>query len=657
MKQRLKRKDSFFGLHFDLHTSEHDEAYGADTDEEMLEVLLDRVQPDFVQYDCKGHAGYAGYPTHVGTPSPGIVKDALTTWRKVTADKGVALYIHYSGVLDGAAVAAHPEWAAVTADGEAFDPPWITSTFSPYVDELLIPQLKEAIGSYELDGVWADGESWGAKLDYSPAALAAWQAETGRSEAPRAPGDEHWQEWKEFHRDRFEQYMRHWVDEVHATYPDAQLCSNWMYSIAAPRPVDANVDFLSGDYSPIYSADVGRRQARYLANCGMPWDLMSWGFIQNGQEFRHWKTPEQLEQEASIVLMQGGGFQVYYKPTRSGYVPAGIADIAGEVADFCRARQDVSFRSTSVPQVALLFSTETMWHECESPYDPEPEKLFDELHGALHALLERHYSVDVFSEHQLLPQIDEFPLVVIAHATRIEEATRERLLAYVEQGGSLMLLGSETTAPFKDVLGVDFDHDPVQVAASLPVPGGLANASGTWQAVTTTDAEAVLSRFGTIDTRGEGVVAATVASLGRGRIGAVYGPVAIAFFQTHHPRLRAVIGDLAQRLFPTPDVELDAPPCVDIALRHTADGRTCVHLLNLANSQRSKYYVGADHVPPVGPLTMRLKLGTRPGRITWEPDGVELEWDWSEGRACIRVPSLHVHGAVLIASQGAGQGS
>lgn len=647
MKDRPRRKDSFFGLHFDLHTSAHDEAWGADTSEEMLERLLERVQPDFVQYDCKGHPGYAGYPTKVGTPSPGIVQDALAVWRKVTAEKGVALYIHYSGVLDGAAVAAHPEWAALDADGNLFDPPNITSTFGPYVDELLIPQLKEAIGNYGLDGVWVDGESWGAELDHSPAAMAAWRVATGRDEAPREPGDPHWHEWKEFHRDRFEQYMRHWVDEVHAAFPDAQLCSNWMYSIAAPRPVNANVDFLSGDYSPSYSADVGRRQARYLANCGMPWDLMSWGFIQNDQAFRHWKTAEQLKQEAAIVLMQGGGFQVYYKPTRSGYVPEEIGEIAGEVADFCRARKAVSFRSTSVPQVALLFSTETMWEECQTPYDPEPAHLFDELHGALHALLELHYSVDVLSEHQLLPRLDTFPLVVIAHATRLEAPMRERLVEYVDEGGALMLLGQEAAALFREELGVAFDEDPVETAASVPSSTGLANASGLWQPVTPADAETTACRHASIDTRGEGATAATVATRGKGRIGALYGPVAYAFFNTHHPALRGLVGDLAPRLFPDPDVRIDGPPCIDVALRRTADGRLCVHLLNLANTQRAKYYVGSDHVPPVGPFTLTLRLESEPARMAWEPDGAELDWEWSNGCAICRVPSLHVHGVIV----------
>ena len=43
----------------------------------MIETFLRRVGPDYVQYDCKGHPGYAGYPSLVGTPSPGIVNDSL----------------------------------------------------------------------------------------------------------------------------------------------------------------------------------------------------------------------------------------------------------------------------------------------------------------------------------------------------------------------------------------------------------------------------------------------------------------------------------------------------------------------------------------------------------------------------------------------------
>ena len=81
-----QRKNAFFGLHYDLHPHKDDTVLGADTSEENIARLLDRVRPDYVQYDCKGHAGYTGYPTEIGWASPGIVQDALAIWRKVTRE-------------------------------------------------------------------------------------------------------------------------------------------------------------------------------------------------------------------------------------------------------------------------------------------------------------------------------------------------------------------------------------------------------------------------------------------------------------------------------------------------------------------------------------------------------------------------------------------
>ena len=86
----VPRSQGYFGLHFDLHPGQQDTVLGADVAEENVRRLLRRVRPDFVQYDCKGHAGYTGYPAQVGWPSPGIVKDSLAIWRKVTREEGVA---------------------------------------------------------------------------------------------------------------------------------------------------------------------------------------------------------------------------------------------------------------------------------------------------------------------------------------------------------------------------------------------------------------------------------------------------------------------------------------------------------------------------------------------------------------------------------------
>ena len=315
----LARKDAFFGLHFDLHPQATDTSLGADISEANIRDLLERVKPDFVQYDCKGHAGWAGYPTAVGWASPGIVKDSLAVWRKATRDVGVGLYIHYSGVWDSKAVAEHPDWARIDANGtprsqrhERLRPLRRRAPHPPAQRGRAEVRPRRRLGRR---GVLGGPARLVARGPWRPGRRRRAIGTPRRTGPTRAgsPG-------KMFHRRAFERYLAHWIDAVHASNPALQLTSNWMYTTFAPKPVEAKLDFLSGDYSPSLSVDRARVEARYLASTGMPWDLMAWGF-DKGQDLA-WsiKPAEHLMQEASVVLMQGGGFQIYHTPTRSGYI-------------------------------------------------------------------------------------------------------------------------------------------------------------------------------------------------------------------------------------------------------------------------------------------------------------------------------------------------
>ena len=179
----------FFGLHYDLHAKAKDTELGAALTPGHLRVELEKVKPDFVQCDCKGHPGYASYPTRVGSPSPGIVKDALRIHCDVTAEMGIPLSVHYSGVWDERAVELHPDWATVDAKGDRVvgrfgGPPGILCRLSPYVDELMIPQLLEIIDEYDVDGFWVDGDNWAVRDCYCTRCRKEFAARTGIPEVP-----------------------------------------------------------------------------------------------------------------------------------------------------------------------------------------------------------------------------------------------------------------------------------------------------------------------------------------------------------------------------------------------------------------------------------------------------------------------------------------
>ncbi len=434
---RMKRADAFLGIHFDFHAGEDCRSVGARTTREMIESVIDKVKPDYIQIDCKGHPGYSSYPTKVGNPAPGFVGDPLRLWREVTRERGIALFMHYSGIWDSHAVATHPSWAAVNADGKPHDR--ATSVFGPYVDTLMIPQLRELAGKYGVDGVWVDGDCWATVPDYGAAAVRAFCEQTGADAAPREPGQPYWQAWMDFHREGFRRYVRHYVDALKASHPDFQVISNWAFSDHMPEPVSADVAGLSGDFAPDDSVNSARFAGRCLEDQGVPWDLMSWSF---SRETRKQKPAIQLMQEAAVVLALGGGYQAYFKQDRDGAVrDLAEMDVMAEVARFCRARQAYCHRSVAVPQVALLYSTAGHYHGSSRLFHWAGSPGVTVLRGALTQILRHRYSVQILSEHHLHGKMSRWPVIIVPGWAYLESDFRDELAAYAQSGGRLLLIG------------------------------------------------------------------------------------------------------------------------------------------------------------------------------------------------------------------------
>ena len=456
---RMKRADAFLGIHFDFHAGDDCDRVGARTTPEMVELVIDKVQPDYIQIDCKGHRGYSSYPTKVGNPAPGFVGDPLRVWRDVTRERGIALFMHYSGVWDYHAACAHPQWAAVDADGKPNSK--ATSVFGPYVDMLMIPQLRELAGEYGVDGVWVDGDCWGTTPDYGQTAVREFCKQTGAESAPRKAGEPYWNQWMDFHRDGFRRYMRHYVDELKSSHPDFQVIGNWAFSDHMPEPVSADVAGLSGDFSPDDSVNSARFAGRCLEDQDAPWDLMSWSF---SRKTRKQKPAVQLMQEAAVVLAMGGGYQAYFKQDRDGAVrDLAEMDVMAEVARFCRDRQAYCHRSVAVPQIALLYSTAGHYRESPRLFHWAGSNGVAVLRKALTQILQNQYGVQILSEHHLKGNMPKWPVIIVPGWKHLEPDFRDELAAYAKTGGGLLLIGPGPAKLFETELGTKADSSILAV--------------------------------------------------------------------------------------------------------------------------------------------------------------------------------------------------
>lgn len=662
-----KRKDSFWGLHFDYHASPKDGLQGATLKEEDIRAICRDLKPDFIQIDCKGHPGWASYPSKVGNAMPEFAQDTLALWRRVTREEDVALYMHYSGVYDRKYCAEHPEENVMWADGSLAE--GATRLDGKYVEDLMIPQLLELAGDYGVDGVWVDGDCWMAHPDFRADSLAAFEKATGinlKGEVPSDRSHPHFEDYRAYHRELYRRYVRRYVDAVHEQYPDFEIASNWAFSDHMPEQVSADVDFLSGDLNPANSFHSARYAARALAQQDMPWDLMAWNFRNSmgGRKAYVTKHPVQIMQEAAAVIATGGAFQDYVPQLRDGSPNVRELKSLAEVSAFIRARKDFCFRGKSVRQAALLLSTYDRHRE---PWTLYQRTGYERIMGATALLCDIGQSLEIICEHTLKKYRDEYKMIVVPELyAGLDEETVEELLAYVKAGGKLVLLGKNTCGLFAAHADVPFEiktrPEFVGEVENSTSDGHNNRMSKNYRPyIFTMDhshygaayspceivAETGVTEAYIGDRNAKTAPVAVTVPVGAGFITAVGFDMGAQYLSGAQYLHRMLMKQIADHLYtPLARIESACGRLELVALR--VNGTLTVQLVNANGTHADQSCATDDCIPPILDVTLSVALDAAPKAIMLQPEGRELAFTYRDGRAYFEIPRIDIHSAVEI---------
>lgn len=86
-------------------------------------------------------------------------------------------------------------------------------------------------------------------------------------------------------------------------------------------------------------------------------------------------------------------------------------------------------------------------------------------------------------EHNLAGRMQEYPLIVIPEWNYLPEDFKKELIAFVRQGGNLLIIGPKAAALFKEQLGVSFNGEPEEKSQWLENNGHLAGIRSLAQSV------------------------------------------------------------------------------------------------------------------------------------------------------------------------------
>lgn len=644
-----RRSESSFGLHFDFHASPAPgRVVGATLKEEDIREICQTIKPDFIQIDCKGHPGWASYPTELGNAMPEMAIDTLEMWRRVTREEGVALYMHYSGVWDGNYCAKNPEDGVMNADGSHSNTS--TRTLGPYVDKLLIPQLKELAGKYGVDGVWIDGDCWASQVDCHPDTIAAFEAETGiklNGKAPVSRDDKYFDEYLEFNRELFRRYVRHYTDAVHAEYPDFQIASNWSFTDHMPEAVTANVDFLSGDFNPWNSFNVARYAGRAIAQQNKTWDLMAWNFRHqiNDKPQMLTKHPVQIMQEAASVISIGGGFQNYITQFPDGSPRMVPIRRMKSVADFVRAREEYCVRGKAVHEAVILLSAYDRYHASSDLFS---RRGYEKTVGLTSLICDSSQPVEIACEHTLRGNCGDYKMIAIPELMAgLDEDMIAELLDYAKAGGSLLLTGVNTCRIFSKYLPITIDdadragqwrwtspdHDKI---------GKLRDAHD----VICEGAETVVW-YGN-DEADTSIPGGVILPYGKGKIAILAANIGEEYLDCAQFVHRDIIKSLCQKLY-DPMVKVEESLGLLEITELMKNEKLYIQLVNANGQHAGTSTATEDFIPPVVDVTLSIALEKAPSKLILRPEGRELDFDYEDGRAVVKIDRVNMHDIVEVA--------
>ena len=665
--------DSLFNLLIDYYTEIPFRPYGSGaTRENVLPVLRD-LRLGYISIYAKGHSGRTTFPSRLKTEHEMLAQDMPAFWREVTRETDTRLVLYYSGLLDGLAGIANPDWCMRSVDGEPIryfvD---LASTFkvfgvcplSEYFEQWASVHLEEMIGRYAPDGVWVDGD-WAGPC-YCPRCERRFRAESGydgplaeMGEAVKAAYGRFWSQVLHEWRMRFAARVK-------------QLKGDCLYSagnISPRREFNGPFDWRSGDYfSPnLHRLHISWGMRRYASLVGTPYDAFTCDtcFVHGNKEMRSRTKPlVRMLQEGATVLANGGLWSYWTYPMPHGAFVSSKMRQAKAAGRFARARREVCLGAEPVGWTAVRDAK------------PRPFLFGDDVSvGAAKALIALHRSPLFIDEDSLA---DEMPydLIVLPEQPELPADAAAKLETFVRRGGKLLSTGdSIASAELQRLLGVRLaERGAVTDGHVLRRDGEPSGVYAPWDRLEFTEAEEMYPLLlswdagnpradeipanypitGMVDEEAPapaGMPAATIRRLGDGL--AVHVPTRFfgVYWRFGNPDMLAWLREILGAMDPQPLLATDAPSFVEITLRRKGNA-LLVHFVNGCGGRdiscvgSEDYWV--DDIPPVGPITTSIRCATQPTSARWEPGGEPAETTWADGTLTVTLERLAIHTCLVV---------
>lgn len=640
-------------VHLDFHTCGEIPGVGSRFDKAQFQRALRLGHVDSITLFSKCHHGYSYHPTAVGVQHPGLTFDLLGAQLEACAEIGVRAPVYVSAGWDEYYAREHTEDILRSAPGEGQNflvPGYHLLCYNtPYL-ERLTAQVEEVMERYRPCGIFLDISA--VRPCYCNRCLAEMRR-TGLD--PLDPADVQRQAERVYRR-----YAERMERAVHRYDPRATLFHNAGNLDRGRRDLAHANTHLELESLPtgVWGYDHFPLSAAYARTLGMEFLGMTGKFHRMWGEFGGFKHPNALRYETALSVAMGVRCSVGDQLHPLGEMDESTYRLIGAAYREIEEKEPWLRGSRTVSDVAVLSAVAVNGR--------------DEINdrrdvGACRVLLETHRLFDfVDTEADLTP----YKLVILPDAIRLDETLRQRLIAYREQGGRLLLTGRSGLWADREALALEVG---ARFEGVSPLERGYLIPE--YEAVNGRTAYVVYAPTYRIAATGGQVAAQlrdpyfnrTYAHFcshqhapdqpGTERPGAILTAdtayVAFDAFEDYahngayyvrellHHLIEALIGDRASAVAGLPDRGI-------LTLRQQPEQRrTVAHLLFTYTSVRGDGVEVIEDVVPLREVPLTVRLAQPPRRVYLAPSGEELSYVWDGQMTTVTVPSVELHQMVV----------
>ena len=656
---------------------------GTNFNPEAVSAALRRAHIQAVHFTSKDMYGYCYYETKAGAKHPHLKRNLLREVIEVCHCNDVKVISTFQLVFDDRIARAHPDWRAVNAKGEYYttwgiDPLCVNT---PYLEEYVLPQLRELVEQYDIDAVFLDPIAYRIEQlrCYCPRCRTKFKEQFGR-EIPLETGSSLGLRCVEWRRELFNDFRSSCCKTIHEVKPQLPVTINNTFCGAhyPVKPPDY-VGFLTKEVN----MSTGKHMdisyfGRYLAAAGKPFHLLP-NRVLHGWFDWDMKPAAMLKYECSAMIAAGTTCCVGDKLYPDGTLEEEFYRSLGEVFEFIKEREEFCLNAKPVPYIAILHSAATMHHQ---GYELSPSL-------AAHRILqENSYHFNIINEDTLLRSLGDYKTLILPEQVNLSDKVVKAIRTFVEKGGGLIAsgatsLGNETGEQredfgLADVFGVEYQAEYPHSYAYFKLTDELIAADirslpmhidGKSLYVRPASAQTLADlvhraylkelpgrlNLGSFAPAGEdtGYPAVTLNRFGHGNAVYISGSIFRSYWKKNRPQTKYLIRNLVDLVTTDKLLEVEASASVEVSL-FRQDSRLVLHLLfgHINRIFDGPRWAVMEKIPPIYDVAVKLKVAGEPKRVVQIPEKRDLDWKLEGEYLSFSVPQFHIHTCVIITGTG-----